>query len=220
VTATPLTLILASSSPRRADILTRSGVAFRAIHPGIDEQPPAPLGPLRYVAWAAAAKANAVARRAPGALVVAADTEVVRQRRIYGKPEDRRQAAAFLRSLSGKTHQVYTAIHVIDGHSGCQAHGISRTDVTMRELSAGEIEAYVGTGEAQDKAGAYAIQGEGHRLVRSIRGPYDNVVGMPMGLLVRLLGECGIPLPRRNPHGAKGTRKKRLKRPAGPGSRP
>ena len=193
-----LTLILASSSPRRAEILTRSGVRFRALHPRIDERPPAPLGPLRYVAWAAATKASAVAKRAPGALVVAADTEVVRQGRTYGKPDDRKEAAAFLRSLSGKTHQVYTAIHVIDGRTGREAHGISRTDVTMRELSARQIEAYVRTGEPQDKAGAYAIQGEGRRLVRSIRGPYDNVVGMPMRLLTRLLGECGIPLPRTN----------------------
>ncbi len=213
MTASPrLTLVLASSSPRRAEILTRSGIRFRALNPGIDERPPAPLGPLRYVAWAAAAKANAVARRAPDAVVVAADTEVVRQRRIYGKPDDRREAAAFLRSLSGKTHQVYTAIHVIDGRSGCEAHGISRTDVTMRELSSRLIEAYVRTGEAQDKAGAYAIQGDGRRLVRSIRGPYDNVVGMPMRLLTRLLGECGIPLPLTNPDGSKVTRKKRLKR--------
>src|SRR5207248_3343163 len=124
----------------------------------------APLGPLRYVAWAAAAKAHAVARRTPGAIVVAADTEVVRKRRIYGKPGDRRQAAAFLRSLSGRRHQVYTAVHVIDRRSGCEAHGISRTDVTMRELSSRVIAAYVRTGEAQDKAGAYAIQGEGQRL--------------------------------------------------------
>jgi septum formation protein len=202
-------IVLASTSPRRIDILTRSGVAFRAVAPRIDERSPAPLGPLRYVAWAAAAKANAVAIRTPGAIVVAADTEVVRDGRIYGKPNDRRQAAAFLRSLAGRRHQVYTAVHVIDGRSGCQASGISRTDVTMRELSAGVIEAYVRTGEAQDKAGAYAIQGEGHRLVRSIRGPYDNVVGMPMRLLTRLLAECGIPLPLKNPDEPKVTEKSR-----------
>jgi septum formation protein len=79
----------------------------------------------------------------------------------------------------------------------------------MRELSARVIEAYVRTGEAQDKAGAYAIQGEGHRLVKSIRGPYDNVVGMPMRLLTRLLGECGIPLPLKNPDGPNITEKRR-----------
>jgi septum formation protein len=213
-------IVLASTSPRRIDILTQAGVVFRAVAPEIEERPPAPLGPLRYVAWAAAAKANAVASRTPGAIVVAADTEVVRDRRIYGKPNDRRQAAAFLRSLSGRRHQVYTAVHVIDGRSGCQAHGISRTDVTMRELSSSVIDAYVRTGEAQDKAGAYAIQGEGHRLVRSIRGPYDNVVGMPMRLLTRLLGECGIPLPLKNPDGPKVTEKNRKRSRRGPSAQP
>ena len=213
-------IVLASTSPRRIDILTQAGVVFRAVAPEIEERPPAPLGPLRYVAWAAAAKANAVASRAPGAIVVAADTEVVRDRRIYGKPNDRRQAAAFLRSLSGRRHQVYTAVHVIDGRSGCQAHGISRTDVTMRELSSSVIDAYVRTGEAQDKAGAYAIQGEGHRLVRSIRGPYDNVVGMPMRLLTRLLGECGILLPLKNPDGPKVTEKNRKRSRREPAAQP
>jgi septum formation protein len=213
-------IVLASTSPRRIDILTQAGVVFRAVAPEIEERPPAPLGPLRYVAWAAAAKANAVASRTPGAIVVAADTEVVRDRRIYGKPNDRRQAAAFLRSLSGRRHQVYTAVHVIDGRSGCQAHGISRTDVTMRELSSSVIDAYVRTGEAQDKAGAYAIQGEGHRLVRSIRGPYDNVVGMPMRLLTRLLGECGIPLPLKNPDGPKVSEKRRKRSRREPAAQP
>ena len=207
-------IVLASSSPRRIDILTRSGIAFRAVAPAIEERPPVPLGPLRYVAWAAAEKANAVARRMPGVVVVAADTEVVRDRRIYGKARDRRQAAAFLRSLSGRRHQVYTAVHVIDGRSGCQAHGISRTDVTMRELSPRVIEAYVRTGEAQDKAGAYAIQGEGQRLVKSIRGPYDNVVGMPMRLLTRLLGEFGIPVPARIADELQQTSQHRRRKPA------
>ncbi len=163
------------------------------------------MGPLRYVAWAAAAKAEAVAPLVPDRVVVAADTEVVSHGRIFGKPKDRREAAAFLRALSGRTHQVYTAVQVIDGRSGRRAQGISRTHVTMRELSERAIAAYVRTGEAQDKAGAYAIQGEGRRLVRSIRGPYDNVVGMPMRLLTRLLGECGIPVPAKNPDGSKGT---------------
>jgi nucleoside triphosphate pyrophosphatase len=212
--------VLASSSARRIDILTRSGIAFRAVPPGIEERPPVPLGPLAYVAWAAAEKANAVARRMPGVVVVAADTEVVRDRRIYGKPSDRRQAAAFLRSLSGRRHQVYTAVHVIDGRSGCQARGISRTGVTMRELSRRVIDAYVRTGEAQDKAGAYAIQGEGQRLVKSIRGPYDNVVGMPMRLLTRLLGECGIPLPLKNPDEPNITQKGRKRSRRQPAAQP
>jgi septum formation protein len=192
-------LVLATSSPRRIEILTRSGIPFEAVASGIDERPPRLLGPLRFVTWAARAKAEAVAAKEPGRVVVAADTEVVLHGRIFGKPKDRAEAGAFLRALSGKTHQVYTAVQVIDGRSGKRAQGISRTHVTMRELSEREIAAYVRTGEPQDKAGAYAIQGKGRRLIRSIRGPYDNVVGMPMRLLTRLLAECGVPVPANNP---------------------
>jgi nucleoside triphosphate pyrophosphatase len=209
-----LTIVLASTSARRIDILTRSGLAFRAVAPGIDERPPMPLGALAFVAWAARAKADAVAGKAAGRVVVAADTEVVLHGRIFGKPRDRAEAAAFLRALSGKTHQVYTAVHVIDGRSGRRAQGISRTHVTMRELSAREIAAYVRTGEAQDKAGAYAIQGKGRRLIVSIRGPYDNVVGMPMRLLTRLLGEFGIPVPARIADELQQTSQHRRRKPA------
>ena len=192
-------ILLASSSPRRIELLTRSGIPFEAVASGIEERPPRPLGPLRFVAWAARAKAQAVAAGSPGRVVVAADTEVVLHGRIFGKPKDGAEAADFLRALSGKTHQVYTAVHVIDGRSGRHAEGLSRTQVTMRELSRREIAAYVRTGEPQDKAGAYAIQGKGRRLIASIRGPYDNVVGMPMRLLTRLLGECGVSVPANNP---------------------
>jgi septum formation protein len=201
-------IVLASTSPRRVEILAAAGIDFRVVAPGVDERPPRPLGALRYVAWAAAAKAEAVARRMPAAVVIAADTAVVCDGRVFGKPRDRREAEGFLRALSGRTHQVYTAVHVIDGRSTRQAVGVSRTHVTMRELSPRSIAAYVRTGEAQDKAGAYAIQGEGRRLIASIRGPYDNVVGMPMRLVTRLLGECGIPLPAKNPDGTKDTQKK------------
>ena len=196
-----MSLVLASSSPRRIALLAATGVAFEAISSGVDERPPRRLGALRYVAWAAAAKAEAVVPRRPRSIVIGADTEVVADGRIFGKPADEREAAAFLRALSGRRHQVYTAIEVIDAQSGRRAHGISRTHVTMRELSPQMIDAYVRSGEAQDKAGAYAIQGEGRSLVRSIQGPYDNVVGMPMRLLTRLLGEYGIELPSPVPDG-------------------
>lgn len=180
-------------------MLRQARIRFEAIPSGIDERPPTRLGARRFVAWAAAAKAESVAARRPGATVIGADTEVVLDGRIFGKPNGRDQAMEFLRALSGRTHQVYTAIQVIDGRSRCRAQGISRTDVTMRELNPETIATYVATGEAQDKAGAYAIQDEGRRLVASIRGPYDNVVGMPMRLLMRLLGECGIPVPATDP---------------------
>lgn len=191
--------MLASGSPRRIEMLRRAGLHFEVVPSGIDERPPTRLGALRFVAWAAAAKAESVAARMSGAIVIGADTEVVLKGRIFGKPRDDEEARAFLGALSGRTHQVYTAIQVIDGASGRRTQGVSRTDVTMRELEPADIAAYVASGEAQDKAGAYAIQGEGRRLVASIRGPYDNVVGMPMHLLRRLLGELGIPTPATDP---------------------
>ena len=194
-------IVLASASPRRQEILRDAGIAFRVVPSGIDERPPRKLGPLKHVAWAARLKAETVARRNPRAVVIGADTEVVLDGRIFGKPGDRRVAAAFLRALSGRTHQVYSAVHVIDGRSRRHAAGVSRTHVTMRELSDRTIAEYVQTGEAQDKAGAYAIQGKGRRLVRAIQGPPDNVVGMPMRLLMRLLKECGIPAAATSPDG-------------------
>jgi len=216
-------LVLASSSPRRIEILTRWNIPFDAVTPGIAERPPAPLGPLHFVAWAAAAKAEAVAARMPGAIVVGADTVVVLRGRVFGKPRDREQGAEFLRALSGRTHQVYTALQIIDGRSGRRAQGVSRTDVTMREVEPATIADYLRTGEAQDKAGAYAIQGGGRRLIASIRGPYDNVVGMPMRLLRRLLAECGISVPAKNPDELQKTSSNRVspsagRRPAAPRS--
>jgi len=207
-------LVLASGSPRRIEMLRQAGLEFQVIPSGVDERPQRKLGALQFVRWAAAAKAEAVAARMPHAVVIGADTEVVLAGRIFGKPTDDQQAAEFLAALSGHTHQVYTAVQVINGKTGCRARGVSRTHVTIRDLDQRTIASYIATGEAQDKAGAYAIQGEGRRLVTSIRGPYDNVVGMPMRLLTRLLGECGIPLPLNNPDGSEVTQK-RLKRSPG-----
>ncbi len=188
-------LVLASSSPQRTEILSRLGVTFEVVTPDVDEVPPSPMPPRRYAQWAAESKAHAVARRVRNAVVIGADTVVVRDREVFGKPNDRRDARRMLRALSGRTHTVYTAVHVIGTGSRCDARGFSRTRVTLRRLSDREIDAYVRTGEVQDKAGAYAIQASGRSLVRSIQGPFDNVVGMPVHLLRRLLRQCGVKLP-------------------------
>jgi septum formation protein len=152
--------------------------------------------------WAAEAKARAVAPRFPDEVVLAADTVVALKGRAYGKPADREAARQTLMALSGRTHIVYTAVVLMAGYRSQPVSGFSRTLVTMRELSPAVIRRYLATGEAQDKAGAYAIQGEGRRLVRAIHGPYDNVVGMPMRLVLRLLRESGMTLPAINPDGA------------------
>jgi len=168
----------------------------------VEERAPQPLSPLRLVQWAAAEKAAAVAARHSRAIVIGADTVVALEGRAYGKPRDQGEARDILRALSGRTHVVYTAVVVIDPSRPQPRRGFSRTYVTLRELSPSAIDAYVRGGEAQDKAGAYAIQGDGRRLVRAIRGPFDNVVGMPMRLVSRLLQECGIAGPANNPDGA------------------
>jgi septum formation protein len=153
------------------------------------------MKPLALVRWAAAEKARAVAVRFPSALVVGADTEVVLLGAALGKPRDREDARQMLRQLSGRTHLVYTALHVINVPFDREVSGFSRTRVTMRDLSPGQIDSYVESGEAQDKAGAYAIQAGGGSLVSSIQGPFDNVVGMPTHLLRRLLRQNGVELP-------------------------
>jgi len=191
-------LILASSSPRRIEILTGAGIPFRVVEPGIDERPARALSPLRLACWAARRKAEAVARRYPEAVVLGADTVVALDGRSYGKPESDAQGRAILTALAGRTHLVYTAVVVVDSPGRRARQGFSRTQVTMRAISPAEIRAYVRRGEAQDKAGAYAIQGEGRRLVAAIRGPYDNVVGLPMHLVLRLLQACGIAMPVKN----------------------
>jgi len=188
-------LVLASASPRRIDLLRKLGVAFTIRRPRVGETPPRPLRPLRHVEWAAAQKAGAVARRARGAVVLAADTMVVLDGRAMGKPGDPAHATRMLTALRGRTHTVLTAVHVINTRTGAQAGGVSRTRVTMRRTSLARLKEYVRGGEAQDKAGAYAIQGAGSTLVSHINGPFDNVVGMPLHLVRRLLREVGFALP-------------------------
>jgi septum formation protein len=147
------------------------------------------MSPLAEARRAARLKAEQIAGRFPGLVVVGADTVVALNGRSLGKPRDRAHAREILGQLSGRTHLVYTAVHVIDGRTGRQVGGYSRTFVSMRRVSPAQIDRYAASQEVQDKAGAYAIQGEGASLVRSIRGPRDNVVGMPVTLLRRLLAE-------------------------------
>jgi len=192
-------LVLASTSPRRIDLLARLGIPFESIDPHVREVPAAPLTPVRLAQWAAWSKARAVARRRPGSVVLAADTVVVLGGAAFGKPASAEDARRMLEALSGRTHLVVTAVHVVAASRRCQAHGYSRTGVTMRRLSADTIERYVRSGEVKDKAGSYAIQGEGARLVRAIRGPFDNVVGLPLHLVARLLRQCGVAVPRGRP---------------------
>ena len=173
-------LILASKSPRRHYLLKQAGLRFDVIPSEFDESS-VPLGdPAEYAQILSRAKARDVSDRYPESWVIGADTIVLMNGRILGKPKGMAQAREMLRSLSGQTHQVYTGYTIC-----CSSLGKSHTDVvctavTFKQLSADEIEWYVRTDEPFDKAGAYAIQGLGTFLVKSVCGSYTNVVGLPV----------------------------------------
>ena len=182
-------LVLASASPRRREMLTHLGLYFRLAPAHIDEN----LLPGESAAQAAqrlaAAKAAAV-RVAPNDTVLAADTLVVLDHEIMGKPQDAEEAARMLRKLSGAQHEVLTGYCLLND-SG-QKVGLGRSLVTFRDLSDAEIAAYVATGEPMDKAGAYAVQGLGGALVKQVSGSYTNVVGLPLAAVIEMLLDQGI----------------------------
>jgi len=185
-------LILASGSPRRRELLEMLGLPFGVIVPAVDETRKTSELPDRYVVRVARDKALAVARQEPGAVVLAADTAVVlRAEEVFGKPRSPEEAVAMLQRLEGRTHQVMSAVAVAQGER--VEHAIDITDVTFRTLPQRMIEDYVATGEALDKAGAYAVQGRGAALVERIRGDFFGVMGLPLRLALELLERFGMP---------------------------
>jgi septum formation protein len=179
-------LILASQSPRRQALLRAAGIEFRVVVPGVGEDMPH-IRPGRHADLARAAalaKACAVAARETG-LILAADTIVVCQGRVLGKPADEEDARRMLGFLGGRQHHVYTGVALVEGPRRLVDY--ERTEVAFRRLSKREIDWYVSTGEPMDKAGSYAIQGEGAALIRSVRGCYTNVIGLPLPKVLRLL---------------------------------
>lgn len=184
-------LILASSSPRRQELLTQIGVPFSVQVPAIDETPLVGEAPPAYVQRMAEEKARAVlAQQAGDVCVLAADTSVIVDGLILGKPADAADAKAMLRRLSGREHQVLSAIAVAD-QSRLNSHVVS-CKVAFRTLTDAEIDAYWLTGEPRDKAGSYAIQGLGAVFVQAIHGSYSAVVGLPLAETAALLGEFAI----------------------------
>jgi len=188
----PRNLVLASTSPRRRKLMAEAGLTFDVVAPRYaDEEKAAREEPARLVERHAAAKAKSVAGDHPGALVVGADTIVVVDGTVLGKPADEADARRMLATIAGRDHLVYTGVAVVDAAAGAAEIGHEVTEVTVRPLTADEIARYVATGEPLDKAGAYAIQGIGCFIVERIDGDYFNVVGLPMGLLARLLRGFG-----------------------------
>ncbi len=184
-------VILASESPRRRELLALIFNDFRVIPSQFDEsEMPPDLKPADHVVQSALMKARDVAKAYPDSLVIGADTIVVVDGQILGKPENREDAARMLRMHSGRSHEVYTGVAVT--RKGIERAGVECTEVNFAELGEEVINRYVDTGEPLDKAGAYAIQGKGVVLVESIRGCYPNVVGLPLARLSRMLKEFGV----------------------------
>lgn len=181
-----LDVILASASPRRFELLNSTGIKFKVIQSVFDETTVNISDPLLLVEEIARQKGLIVAKEHPGHLVISADTIVVGNK-IYGKPKDERHAFAMLEALSGKKHKVHTAFGLFLLKYDKTIIKTCTTEVTMRDLHSDEIWAYVNTGEPMDKAGAYAIQGQGAMLIEKINGSYSNVVGFPLALFFTTL---------------------------------
>jgi len=189
----PPRLILASTSPRRRELLGLLGLPFAIVASHFDEDslPPVGLAPADYVTRLASGKAREVAARTAGdALVIGADTTVVLDGDFLGKPADAEDARAMLRRLGGRTHQVYTGLCLVPVHGSAAGEAITDaavTDVTFDPIPEDALRAYVATGEPLDKAGAYGIQGRALSFIPAIHGDYFNVVGLPLEYLRRHL---------------------------------
>lgn len=187
-------IVLASASPRRRELLSVLIGDFRVAPSTFDEERvPPELAPAEHVAYSARMKMLDAACACPKSIVIGADTVVVVDGAILGKPSDESDAARMLRALSGKTHQVYTGIAA--ARDGVETSGFECTDVTFCVLDEDTISRYVATGEPMDKAGAYAIQGKGGVFVTRVDGCYFNVVGLPLHRLSLILSEFGIRIP-------------------------
>lgn len=185
-------IVLASSSPRRAQLLSSLGIDFTVEPSQVIERPHPDERPEEYIIRLARAKAAEVAFRHPGSIVIGADTEVIVEDRVMGKPLDADDAKRMLALLSGRRHAVATGIAIRRGDA--EVFGSEKTLVKFVKMAPAQIDWYVKTGEPFDKAGAYGIQGAGGLFIEEISGNYHNVVGLPLVLLNRLMEEVGFSL--------------------------
>ncbi len=185
------TIILASASPRRTELMGLAGIEFSVVPADICEDVLPDEIPAEHVMRLSREKADAVALATNGRFFVGADTVVVLDERIMGKPADADEAFRMLSALSGRIHDVITGYTVFDKVSGIHVSRSVRTEVTFKELSEREIRSYIASGCPMDKAGAYAIQGGAVHFVRSISGSYTNVIGLPMTELYETLCQLG-----------------------------
>lgn len=188
-------IILASASPWRRKILEDAGISFTVEESGYKENLNLKLSPTVLAKKLALEKALAVARRHKDAIVIGADTFVVFKGKILGKPKTRKRAVEMLNSLSGTTHSLLTGFAIVDLKTGKRIRKAVNTRVIFKTLSSREIEEYVKTGEPMRVAGGYAIQGGGLKLIKGIKGDYDNVVGLPLKELMVELKKFDVKIP-------------------------
>jgi septum formation protein len=182
-----LHIVLASRSPRRAELLAAAGISFEVLAADIDESARPAEDPAAYVERLAIAKARAVLALRPEAIVLGADTTVVVDGRMLGKPESERDAREMLQALSGRAHDVLTGVAIVSRRGTRSA--VDRTRVWFHLLTNEDIQGYLHSGEPMDKAGAYGIQGLASRFIPRIEGSYTNVVGLPVALVSSILRE-------------------------------
>jgi septum formation protein len=188
-------IILASTSPRRREIMALLGLPFEVIAPEFDELPFSDRPIAEEVLDFALGKAQSVASNHPTSMVVGSDTMILMNETKIGKPDGIDDARQILRLLSGKTHQIFTSVAILDDAGGPGLRIVEEVSVKMRDYSEQEIERYIYRDEALDKAGAYSIQGEGRALIESIRGDYLAAVGLPLKPIADYLKGRGISVP-------------------------
>jgi len=193
-------LVLASGSPRRRDLLSRLELSFATVPADIEEIARPGESPRKLAERLAREKAEAVATRigrTPRRVVLGSDTIVVIGEEVLGKPDDPEHALALLRKLTGRTHTVMTGIAVVESDTGRTRSRVVESRVTLRRAEEAELRDYVASGEALDKAGAYAVQGEGRRFITGIEGSETNVIGLPLEETRAMLLDAGVEIPGR-----------------------
>lgn len=190
-----MSLILASTSPRRRELLALLDIPFQVTSPSFEELLVPGLTATEQVQSFAQGKAQSVARLAPEAIVLGSDTVIELDRHVLGKPADLAEARAMLRRLAGRDHRVLTAVALVCSASAMDVVALSAAIVRMKPFDERMHERYLGTGESLGKAGAYSIQGAGGDLIDSIAGDFPTVVGLPLRLVARLLMQAGVSLP-------------------------
>jgi len=185
-------IILASGSPRRKEVLEKLGLPFNIVPSDYEEDMTLPLSPTKLAEHLSAGKARTVSKKNPEALIIGADSFVVFNDKLLGKPKTKQEAHEMLQTLSGKENDIITGVTIIDGKTDIEKSFHEITKVFMKELSSETINAYIETGESMDKAGAYALQELGALLIDHVEGNFFNAMGLPLARLAEELKQFGV----------------------------